>query len=69
MNSEEVTIMGDKKDNLLLNEQALSEDELNEVTAGFNFSSIFSLLGSLFKTKSVQTSSERAGLTRPDPSN
>ena len=50
--------MGDKKDNLLLNEQALSEDELNKVTAGFNFSSIFSLLGS----------SERAGLTRPDPS-
>lgn len=59
--------MGDKKDNLLLNEQALSEDELNEVTAGFNFSSIFRLLGSLFKTKSVQRSSERAGLTRPDP--
>ena len=59
--------MGDKKDNLLLNEQALSEDELNKVTAGFNFSSIFSIISSLFKSKPVQTRLDRAGLTRPDP--
>ena len=59
--------MGDKKDNLLLNEQALSEDELNEVTAGFSFSSIFSFLGSLFKSKPVQKHLDRAGLTRPNP--
>jgi hypothetical protein len=68
MNSEEVTIMGDKKDNLLLNEQALSEDELNEVTAGFSFSTLFDFIGSIFKIRSVKDIIPvSAGLTRPDP--
>lgn len=59
--------MGDKKDNLLLNEQALSEDELNEVTAGFSFSSIFSYITSIFKRTPSQNSQTKAGLTRPNP--
>ena len=59
--------MGDKKDNLLLNEQALSDDELNEVTAGFSFSSIFNFISSIFTRKPIQDSSSvKAGLTRPD---
>ena len=61
--------MGEKKDNLLLNEQALSEDELNEVTAGFNFLSIFSAIGSLFglkKNTTIEPQGTKAGLTRPD---
>ncbi len=61
--------MGDKKDNLLLNEQALSEDELNEVTAGFSFSTLFDFIGSIFKIRSVKDNIPvSAGLTRPDPS-
>ncbi len=60
--------MGDKKDNLLLNEQALSEDELNEVTAGFSFSTLFDFIGSIFKIRSVKDIIPvSAGLTRPDP--
>ena len=60
--------MGDKKDNLLLNEQALSEDELNEVTAGFSFSSLFDFIGSIFKRRTVKDNIPvSAGLTRPDP--
>ena len=61
--------MGDKKDNLLLNEQALSDEELNTVTAGFSLPGFFSAIAAFFGKKSAPTPSNVppviAGLTRP----
>ena len=54
--------MGDKKDNLLVNEQALSEDELNEVTGGFGF---FDFIANLFKKTPTDKLEVKAGIGRP----
>ena len=53
--------MGDNKNDLLTNEQALSEEELNKVTAGLGF---FDFLASLFGKKH-DAMDTKAGLGRP----
>lgn len=59
--------MGDKKDNNLINEQALTEEELNRVTAGF---SIWDSIVSFFKgKKSDYKNGAISGIGRPDGGN
>ncbi len=54
--------MGENKNNILSNENALSEEELNKVTAGFGlFDRIASFLGKKKTNDLIQ-----AGLTRPN---
>ena len=59
----------DNKNNMLENAQALTDEELDEVTGGFGF---WDWMTGFFTRNSKNTDKNvldpRAGLTRPDPS-